>query len=102
MDWTRDERMMALALAEARKAQALGEVPVGAVIARGDEVIATGYNLREREKNALRHAELTAIANLPSREGLLSMLCSALQGNIRGLAVALNAVAEKKQEEGAA
>ena len=54
------------------------------------------------EGKVMDGAELTAIANLPSREGLLSMLCSALQGNIRGLAVALNAVAEKKQEEGAA
>lgn len=43
-------------------------------------------------------AEVSAIANLPGREGLLSMLCSALQGNIRGLAVALNAVAEKQGE----
>ncbi|MDD3429991.1 MAG: 50S ribosomal protein L10 [Oscillospiraceae bacterium] len=39
-----------------------------------------------------------AIANLPSKEVLLSMLCSALQGNIRGLAVALNAIAEKNGE----
>lgn len=43
--------------------------------------------------------EVVAIANLPSREGLLSMLLSALTGNLRGLAVALNAVAEKKGEE---
>ncbi|MEG2596576.1 MAG: 50S ribosomal protein L10 [Ruthenibacterium sp.] len=43
--------------------------------------------------------EVIAIANLPSREGLLSMLLSALTGNLRGLAVALNAVAEKKASE---
>ena len=43
-------------------------------------------------------AEVDAIAKLPNREGLLSMLCSALQGNIRGLAVALNAIAEKSEE----
>ena len=46
--------------------------------------------------------EVVAIANLPSREVLLSMLVSALSGPMRGLAVALNAVAEKKGEEGAA
>ena len=39
---------------------------------------------------------------LPGREGLLSMLLSALTGNLRGLAVGLNALAEKKAEEGAA
>lgn len=43
--------------------------------------------------------EVIAIANLPNREGLLSMLLSALTGNLRGLAVALNAVAEKKASE---
>ena len=46
-------------------------------------------------------AGVKAIANLPSREGLLSMLLSALQGNLRGLAVALKAVADKKEEEAA-
>lgn len=43
-------------------------------------------------------AKVAELGSLPSREGLLSMLCSALQGNIRGLAVALNAIAEKNGE----
>ena len=43
-------------------------------------------------------AEIDALAKMPSREGLLSMLCSALQGNISGLARALKAVADKKAE----
>lgn len=43
-------------------------------------------------------AKISELGKLPSREGLLSMLCSALQGNIRGLAVALNAIAEKGGE----
>ncbi len=43
-------------------------------------------------------AKVAELGNLPNREGLLSMLCSALQGNIRGLAVALNAIAEKNGE----
>ncbi|MFV0412871.1 MAG: 50S ribosomal protein L10 [Oscillospiraceae bacterium] len=46
--------------------------------------------------------EIEALSKLPGREGLLSMLLSALTGNLRGLAVAINAVAEKKSEEGAA
>ena len=47
--------------------------------------------------------EVTALSKLPGREGLLAMLLSALTGNLRGLAVGLNALAEKKaQEEGAA
>lgn len=46
--------------------------------------------------------EVTALSKLPGREGLLSMLLSALTGNLRGLAVGLNALAEKRTEEGAA
>jgi large subunit ribosomal protein L10 len=47
-------------------------------------------------------AKVAELGKLPSREDLLSMLCSALQGNIRGLAVALNAIAEKNDEGEAA
>ena len=43
-------------------------------------------------------AEVTALGKLPGKEQLLAMLCSALQGNIRGLAVAINAIAEKNEE----
>lgn len=56
-----DSELMGLALEEARKAAALGEVPVGAVVARNGEVVAVAHNTRETEKNALHHAELLAI-----------------------------------------
>ncbi len=46
--------------------------------------------------------EVGELSRLPGREGLLSMLLSALTGNLRGLAVGLNALAEKRAEEGAA
>ncbi len=49
------------ALAEAEKAAALGEVPVGAVIVRGGEIIARAHNERETGKDATRHAEIIAI-----------------------------------------
>ena len=58
---TRDELFMRLALEEAQKAITLGEVPVGAVIVRGEEVISAAHNLRETDKNALAHAEILAI-----------------------------------------
>ena len=57
----RDEQYMRLALAEAEAALREGETPVGAVIVCGDEVIASAHNTRERDKNALRHAEISAI-----------------------------------------
>ena len=47
-------------------------------------------------------AGVEELAKLPGKQELLSMLCSALQGNIRGLAVALNAIAEKNGEGDAA
>ncbi len=56
-----DLALMRLALAEAEKAAALGEVPVGAVVAKDGEVVAAAHNTRETEKNATHHAELLAI-----------------------------------------
>lgn len=52
---------MKLAIAEANKAEAIGEVPIGAIIVYDEEVIATGYNLRETTQTTLSHAELIAI-----------------------------------------
>ena len=56
-----DFELMGVALDEARKAAALGEVPVGAVVARNGQIVAAAHNTRETEKNALHHAELLAI-----------------------------------------
>ena len=53
--------LMQVALEEAKLAFCEGEVPVGAVIARGGEIIARAHNAREQEKNALCHAEILAI-----------------------------------------
>ncbi|MEM1484622.1 tRNA adenosine(34) deaminase TadA [Oscillospiraceae bacterium PP1C4] len=56
-----DEDFMSLALELAAQAAAIGEVPVGAVIVCDGEVVGTGFNRRETDKNALAHAELEAI-----------------------------------------
>ena len=56
-----DERFMEEALALAREAFRDGEVPVGCVIVRGDEIVGRGRNRRERGKSALAHAEVEAI-----------------------------------------
>ena len=52
---------MCEALALAKKAFELGEVPVGAVAVWDGEIVGRGMNLRETDKNALRHAEIMAI-----------------------------------------
>jgi tRNA(adenine34) deaminase len=56
-----DERMMRLALEEARSAAAGGDVPVGAVIVRGEEILARAGNAREREQDPTSHAEILAL-----------------------------------------
>ena len=56
-----DRELMGLALQEAEKAAALGEVPVGAVVAKDGQPVALAHNLRESGKNATYHAELLAI-----------------------------------------
>lgn len=54
---------MRLALEQAKLSSDEGEVPVGAVIVRNGEVVSYGRNRREKEKNALCHAEIEAIDN---------------------------------------
>ena len=56
-----DHELMGLALEQARLAAALGEVPVGAVVAKDGVPVAMAHNTRETEKNATHHAELLAI-----------------------------------------
>ncbi len=60
-DNIKDTEFMRRALAEAKKAYAIGEVPVGAVVVYNGKIIATGYNKREKNKMATAHAELMAI-----------------------------------------
>lgn len=57
----RDQLYMQIAMEEAKKAESLGEVPIGAIIVRDGEVIARAHNLRETTQNATTHAELSAI-----------------------------------------
>ena len=57
-----DERFMREALALAQAAAGEGEVPVGCVVVRGDEIVGRGRNRREGAKSALAHAEIEAIA----------------------------------------
>ncbi|MCC8045777.1 MAG: tRNA adenosine(34) deaminase TadA [Clostridiales bacterium] len=58
---TTDEKYMKEALRQAKKACALGEVPIGCVIVYEDRIIARGYNRRNTDKNTTAHAEMIAI-----------------------------------------
>lgn len=55
------EKYMKEALRQAKKAYALGEVPIGCVIVHEGKIIGRGYNRRNTDKNTLAHAEITAI-----------------------------------------
>ena len=55
------EKYILRALENAKKAFKKDEVPVGAVIVKDDKIIAEAYNMRNRKKNVLYHAEIIAI-----------------------------------------
>lgn len=63
------EKYMKLALNQAKKAYALGEVPIGCVIVQNGQVIGRGYNRRNTDKNTLAHAEITAIRRASKKVG---------------------------------
>ncbi|ARJ73507.1 tRNA-specific adenosine deaminase [Bacillus velezensis] len=64
-----DEYYMREAIKEAKKAEAKGEVPIGAVLVLHDEIVAQAHNLRETEQRSLAHAEMLAIDEACRRLG---------------------------------
>ena len=58
---------MTEALVEARRAAALGEVPIGAVVVMGGEIVGRGHNRREIDGDPLAHAEMLAIRQAAAR-----------------------------------
>ena len=57
------------ALELAKKAAALGEVPIGAVVVKNGEIIGEGYNLRETNGSILAHAEIMALESAAKKLG---------------------------------
>jgi len=62
-----DRHWMEEALAEARRAAALGEVPIGAVVVRAGVIVGRGHNRREVDGDPLAHAELLALREAADR-----------------------------------
>ena len=69
MKLTTDERFMKEALRQAKKAEAIDEVPIGCVIVYEDRIIARGYNRRNADKNTTSHAEINAIRKASRKLG---------------------------------
>jgi tRNA(adenine34) deaminase len=62
-----DQHWMTQALAEARRAAELGDVPIGAVVVRDGEVVGRGHNRREVDGDPLAHAEMLALREAAGR-----------------------------------
>ena len=69
MDINKHKIFMKKAIEEAKKAEEIEEVPIGAVIVKNGEIISGGYNKRETHRNALLHAEIEAIDNACKKLG---------------------------------
>jgi tRNA(adenine34) deaminase len=74
LDAGRDEQFMQQALAEAGLAAVGGDVPVGCVLVRGDEVLARAHNHRQRAQDPTAHAELLALRAAAERIGSFRLL----------------------------
>ena len=69
IDPSKDEKYMRMAIAEAERALAKREVPIGAVVVAGDRIIGRGHNLVETLMDATAHAEMQAITAAMSSLG---------------------------------
>ena len=67
--YTEDEKFMKEAIKQAKKAEAIGDVPIGCVLVKDGQIIARGYNRRNTDKNTLSHAELNAIKKASKKLG---------------------------------
>jgi tRNA(adenine34) deaminase len=73
-----DERWMQAAIAEARLAEAEGEVPVGAVLVCDEQIIGRGHNERESSQDPTQHAEMIAIRQAAKHLGSWRLIDTAL------------------------
>ncbi len=64
-----DDRFMAEAIAEARAAAGHDDVPIGAVVVRGGEIVGRGRNRREADRDPTAHAEILALRDAAARLG---------------------------------
>ena len=87
-----DDHFMREAMAEAFAARELGEVPIGAVIVRGGEIIARGHNLRETGEDPTAHAELLAIRRAAEATGHWRLLDTTLYVTLEPCVMCMGAI----------
>ena len=93
-----DEHWMRQALAEAARARELGEVPIGAVMVAGAEVVGRGHNRREIDRDPLAHAELLAIAQAARRLGGWRLSGTTLYVTLEPCAMCAGALVQSRVE----
>ena len=93
-----DEAFMREALALGRQAAALGEVPVGAVVVAGGEVIGRGFNRREIDGDPLAHAEILALREAAGRTDGWRLLGTTLYVTLEPCAMCAGALVNSRVE----
>src|SRR5690606_17610554 len=93
------ERWMREAIAEAREAEAAGEVPIGAVIVKDGRIIARGHNLRESTRDATAHAEMIAIRAASETIGAWRLLGCTLYVTLEPCAMCAGAIVQARLDK---
>lgn len=93
------EYYMNMALEEARKAYAKGEVPIGAVLVIDGEVIAKAHNTREEKQQALNHAEILVIKEACEKVGFWRLDNSYLYSTIEPCVMCSGAIIQSRVEK---
>lgn len=93
------EAYMRAAIEEAKKAAAIGEVPIGAVIVRDGEIVGRGYNLRETEKDPTLHAEMIAIREASAKLGGWRLIGCTLYVTLEPCPMCAGAIVQSRIEQ---
>ena len=88
----RDLEYMSLALEQARKAAAEGEVPIGAILVREDKVLARAHNFRETWQDPTAHAEMVAIREAATQTGSWRLTDTTLYVTLEPCAMCIGAI----------
>lgn len=87
-----DYYWMGKAIAQAKRAEAIGEVPIGAVIVKDGAVIARGHNLRESRQDPSAHAEMIAIRKAAAKLGAWRLTGATLYVTLEPCTMCMGAV----------
>lgn len=93
-----DERWMREAIHQARLAEAIGEVPIGAVVVRDGVIVGAGHNLRETRRDPTAHAEMIAIKQASEALGAWRLLGCTLYVTLEPCPMCAGAILQSRVE----